>query len=207
MKRVPATEAKNRVGAILDDAQREPVVIRRQDRDIAVVLSMADSSNAAFKIFRTLRSATQEMRPPIRIPHPVTHHSPQSRVAVRSEPRCGEHVLKAFQDRDNNWAFELAKRRHEALNIDSAKLIERNDARAALKAASRTPRIHAPASGHGRHDDPAEVFVQFVRRHDHSGPRLLDFATQRWIEPDRPLGVRHTPFASEPPRVVPPADN
>lgn len=42
MKRVPATEAKNRLGAILDDAQREPVVIRRQDRDIAVVISMAE---------------------------------------------------------------------------------------------------------------------------------------------------------------------
>lgn len=42
MKTVPATEAKNRLGAILDDAQREPVVIRRRDRDIAVVLSMAD---------------------------------------------------------------------------------------------------------------------------------------------------------------------
>lgn len=42
MKTVPATEAKNRFGAILDDAQREPVVIQRQERDIAVVLSMAD---------------------------------------------------------------------------------------------------------------------------------------------------------------------
>ena len=42
MKRVAATDAKNRLGAILDDAQREPIVIRRQDRDIAVVLSMAD---------------------------------------------------------------------------------------------------------------------------------------------------------------------
>ena len=42
MKTVAATEAKNRLGAILDDAQREPVVIRRQDRDIAVVLSMAE---------------------------------------------------------------------------------------------------------------------------------------------------------------------
>jgi prevent-host-death family protein len=42
MKRVSATEAKNRLGAILDDAQREPVIIRRQDRDFAVVLSMAD---------------------------------------------------------------------------------------------------------------------------------------------------------------------
>lgn len=42
MKYVAATEAKNRLGAILDDAQREPVVIRRQDRDVAVVLSMAE---------------------------------------------------------------------------------------------------------------------------------------------------------------------
>lgn len=42
MKTVAATEAKNRLGAILDDAQREPVIIRRQDRDIAVVLSMAE---------------------------------------------------------------------------------------------------------------------------------------------------------------------
>ncbi|MGH9408008.1 MAG: type II toxin-antitoxin system Phd/YefM family antitoxin [Vicinamibacterales bacterium] len=42
MKRVAATEAKNRLGAILDEAQREPIVIRRQDRDIAVVLSMTD---------------------------------------------------------------------------------------------------------------------------------------------------------------------
>ena len=42
MKSVSATEAKNRLGAILDQAQREAIVIRRQDRDIAVVLSMAD---------------------------------------------------------------------------------------------------------------------------------------------------------------------
>ena len=42
MKSVTATEAKNRLGAILDEAQREPIVIRRQDRDIAVVLSMAE---------------------------------------------------------------------------------------------------------------------------------------------------------------------
>jgi len=42
MKRVAATEAKNRLGAILDEAQRQPVVIRRQNRDIAVVISMAD---------------------------------------------------------------------------------------------------------------------------------------------------------------------
>jgi prevent-host-death family protein len=42
VKTVAATEAKNRLGAILDDAQRGPVVIQRQERDVAVVLSMAD---------------------------------------------------------------------------------------------------------------------------------------------------------------------
>jgi prevent-host-death family protein len=42
LKTVTATEAKNRFGALLDDAQRQPVVIRRQDREIAVILSMAD---------------------------------------------------------------------------------------------------------------------------------------------------------------------
>ncbi|MEO7156304.1 MAG: type II toxin-antitoxin system Phd/YefM family antitoxin [Vicinamibacterales bacterium] len=42
MKKVAATEAKNRLGAILDDAQREPVVIQRQERDVAVILSMAE---------------------------------------------------------------------------------------------------------------------------------------------------------------------
>jgi prevent-host-death family protein len=42
MKTIAATEAKNRFGAVLDDAQREPVVIRKQDRDVAVVLSMAE---------------------------------------------------------------------------------------------------------------------------------------------------------------------
>jgi prevent-host-death family protein len=42
MKRVAATEAKNRLGALIDDAQREPVVIQRQDRDVAVILSMAE---------------------------------------------------------------------------------------------------------------------------------------------------------------------
>ena len=63
MKTVAATEAKNRFGAIIDDAQREPVVIRRQDRDVAVVLSMADyqrlrSGNA--QAFLDLRNVVAE---------------------------------------------------------------------------------------------------------------------------------------------------
>ncbi len=39
MRSVSATDAKQRLAALLDAAQREPIVIRRQKRDIAVVLS------------------------------------------------------------------------------------------------------------------------------------------------------------------------
>ena len=39
MKTVSATEAKQRFAAVIDAAQREPVIIRRQNRDVAVVLS------------------------------------------------------------------------------------------------------------------------------------------------------------------------
>jgi len=39
MKSVSATEAKQRLAALLDAAQREPIVIRRQNRDVAVIMS------------------------------------------------------------------------------------------------------------------------------------------------------------------------
>jgi len=39
MKSISATEAKQRFAALIDAAQREPVVIRRQNRDIAVIVS------------------------------------------------------------------------------------------------------------------------------------------------------------------------
>jgi len=39
MQSISATEAKQRLAALLDAAQREPVMIRRQNRDVAVVLS------------------------------------------------------------------------------------------------------------------------------------------------------------------------
>jgi prevent-host-death family protein len=42
MRHVSASEAKQTLSAILDAAQREPVVIQKQRRDIAVVLSMRD---------------------------------------------------------------------------------------------------------------------------------------------------------------------
>lgn len=42
MKSVSATDAKQRLAALLDAAQREPVLIRRQNRDVAVIISAAE---------------------------------------------------------------------------------------------------------------------------------------------------------------------
>lgn len=39
MRHVSATDAKQNLAALLDAAQREPIVIRRQKRDVAIVLS------------------------------------------------------------------------------------------------------------------------------------------------------------------------
>jgi prevent-host-death family protein len=39
MKTVSASDAKQRFAALLDAAQREPVLIRRQNRDVAVIIS------------------------------------------------------------------------------------------------------------------------------------------------------------------------
>jgi len=39
MRAVSATEAKQRLASLLDAAQREPIVIRRQNRDVAVIMS------------------------------------------------------------------------------------------------------------------------------------------------------------------------
>ncbi|HET9086949.1 MAG TPA: type II toxin-antitoxin system Phd/YefM family antitoxin [Acidobacteriaceae bacterium] len=42
MRSFSATDAKQRLGEVLDAAQREPVMIRRQNRDVAVLLSPQD---------------------------------------------------------------------------------------------------------------------------------------------------------------------
>jgi prevent-host-death family protein len=42
MKQVSATEAKQRFAVLLEEAQREPVEIRRHDRAVAVLLSTRD---------------------------------------------------------------------------------------------------------------------------------------------------------------------
>lgn len=42
MRYVSASEAKQRLAAVLDSVQREPVTIRRQNREVAVVISPLD---------------------------------------------------------------------------------------------------------------------------------------------------------------------
>lgn len=42
MQTVTASEAKQGLASIIDAAAREPVIIRRQKRDVAVVMSMAE---------------------------------------------------------------------------------------------------------------------------------------------------------------------
>lgn len=42
MKQIPALEAKNRFGQLLDAAQREPVTVTKKGRPAAIVLSVED---------------------------------------------------------------------------------------------------------------------------------------------------------------------
>ena len=46
MRTLSATEAKQGLAGLLDMAAREPVIIRRQKRNVAVVLSMIRSAEA-----------------------------------------------------------------------------------------------------------------------------------------------------------------
>ena len=47
MRYVSASEAKQGLAGVLESCAREPVVIRRHDRDVAVVLSMAEYQRLA----------------------------------------------------------------------------------------------------------------------------------------------------------------
>lgn len=47
MKTMPASEAKQSFAALIDMAANEPVVIQRQKRDVAVVLSMTEYERLA----------------------------------------------------------------------------------------------------------------------------------------------------------------
>ena len=74
MRTVSATEAKQRLAALLDAAQREPILIRRQNRDVAVIMSAEEyerirgTTNEEFEKFcdrvgaeATTRGLTEEI--------------------------------------------------------------------------------------------------------------------------------------------------
>jgi antitoxin Phd len=52
IKTVAAAEAKQSFGRLLDDAQREPILIERNGRPVAVVLSVAE-----YELFERLEDA------------------------------------------------------------------------------------------------------------------------------------------------------
>ena len=68
MRSFSATDAKQRLAALLDAAQREPVVIRRQNRDVAVIMSaeeyerLRDLNTAEFQRFCDHVSASAKSR-------------------------------------------------------------------------------------------------------------------------------------------------
>jgi hypothetical protein len=71
----------------------------------------------------------------------------------------GEHLLQPLQDPENRLDFKLSEHLHEALEVDSPKLIECNEPRASMKPASRPPRVRAAASCHGRNDNGPQMPV------------------------------------------------
>jgi hypothetical protein len=102
---------------------------------------------------------------------------PFSRAPSNSPPRryCANMSCNTRKNGHHRFRIELPERFEQAPGIDRAQLIEGNRASAASEAASRPPRVQAPAGGHGRDDHGPEMLVQFVRRHDDAGSRLFDF--------------------------------
>ena len=68
MRYVSASQAKQRLAAVLDAVQREPVTIRRQNREVAVVISPLDYRRlvtrnvAEFRLFCERVSAAAKAR-------------------------------------------------------------------------------------------------------------------------------------------------
>ena len=62
MKTVAAKEAKNRFGQLIDDAQRGPVTIEKNDRPFAVVQSYEDFQLSERMKLDSLRTAITEAR-------------------------------------------------------------------------------------------------------------------------------------------------
>jgi prevent-host-death family protein len=60
MRSIAALEAKNRFGALLDAAQREPVTIEKHGRPVAVLVSAADYEELQAMKLEQLRAEIQK---------------------------------------------------------------------------------------------------------------------------------------------------
>ncbi len=86
---------------------------------------------------------------------------------------------RRLEDRGKRLTVKLYERFHEVLHIDGPALMEGNETRA-TRAASRMPRVRAPASCHRRDDDSSKMAVQW--RDDHAARVSCDCTSERGIE-------------------------
>lgn len=119
MKRVAATDAKNRLGALLDDAQHEPIVIRRQERDIAVVLSMAEYERLTthYGLVSDSRAAMVAESTEPYAAGPTATVSPKGHIVLPAEIREGDDVQPGQEldiERLDRGHYRLVRRRAAA---------------------------------------------------------------------------------------------
>ena len=61
MKSIDETEAQRRLNEVLEEAQRQPIVIRRQNRDAAVIISTAEYERLRVMNIQSFRHVRKEI--------------------------------------------------------------------------------------------------------------------------------------------------
>jgi hypothetical protein len=68
MRTVDAPEAQARLDEIIEDAQRQPILIRRQDQAIAVVVSIRDNERLRALNVQAFSRCERKSRKKLRLP-------------------------------------------------------------------------------------------------------------------------------------------
>ena len=90
---VSSTDAKQRFGALLDIAQREPVHVQRHDRDIVVVISAQDYDEYRRLQLKQLLQQDSDQRPGNAQQNPIPHLAEN---APRQKPRATIEEFREF---------------------------------------------------------------------------------------------------------------